>query len=170
MATRTTRKDVNKATINEKSGRKRVPIHASRDVMTLDQQDPNFVYRWVNDVKEGTRIKRFEEAGYEVVSKEEAGQIGDRGVESTTSPGDAATKVVGVDEQVGRPVAGVLMKIKREWYEEDQGVKEERIRRRERAIVEENALHDSARGDGEFTERGTRDGYYGKGMKKVRTI
>lgn len=35
----------------------RVPVSGRRDVMTVADQDPNFVYRWVNDV--GNRIDQF---------------------------------------------------------------------------------------------------------------
>jgi len=68
-------------------------------------KDPNFVYRYFNDswMKEPDRVKRAKEAGYEIVD----------GYDSIT---------VGTNED-GSAIKGVLMRIPKEWYDEDQKAK-----------------------------------------------
>ncbi len=72
--------------------------------------DPRFVYRVFNDNwrKEPGRIKRAQMAGYEIVEHERSGEA------------------VGTNED-GSEITGVLMKIPRELYEEDQAAKQREI-------------------------------------------
>ena len=71
--------------------------------------DPNFVYRVFNDqwAREPGRIQRAQAAGYEVVEGQEAITVG------TNEDGSA--------------IKGVLMRIPKEWYQEDQKVKQKEI-------------------------------------------
>lgn len=95
---------------------KRKPFDGHRNTLTFDDRDPNYVYRVFNDT-EG-RIKRAEEAGYEVVRSSET--LGDETAESSHQVGSVVTRPVGGGQ------TGVLMRIKREWYEEDQAQKQTR--------------------------------------------
>jgi hypothetical protein len=88
-----------------------------RNTLTLGNQDPNFVYRVVNDTD--GRVARAEEGGYEVVTS--AQELGDATVDSATAVGSAVTR------PVGGGVTGVLMRIKREWYDEDQVAKQAKV-------------------------------------------
>ena len=89
----------------------------ARDKLTVYDRDPNYVYRWVRN-DEG-RIERFKEIGYEVVTQSH--EVGEKTVDSGSQLGSAVTKFG------GGSVTLVLMRIPREWYDEDQAAKEESI-------------------------------------------
>lgn len=88
----------------------RVPVSGRRDVMTVAGKDPAFVYRWVNDV--GNRINQFKKGGYEMVQDDV--EVGENSVDSSSDTSSMVTKGVGND------VTAYLMRIKREWYDEDR--------------------------------------------------
>jgi len=116
----------------------RVPVSGRRDVLTVADKDENFVYRWVNDTD--NRITQFQEGGYELVS----GDVG-VGMASIDNPDDIASTV---SKQVGNNVTAYLMRIKREWYEED--------RSKQAKTVDENEA------DMKRTLNSGKDGTYGK--------
>ena len=106
----------------------RVPLHEQRNKLTVSNRDPNFVYRWVNDSDE--RIAKFKAAGYEAVTHET--QVGDPAVESgQNKTGSVVTK------HVGGKTTAVLMRIPKEWYEEDQRTKQEELNASEAAMQRE---------------------------------
>ena len=93
----------------ETSNRKeRVPFGSPKQRLT-NPGDPNFVYRIFNDnwTKEPGRIMRAKAAGYEVVE----------GYDHIA---------VGTNED-GTAIQGVLMRIPKEFYEEDQKLKQAEI-------------------------------------------
>lgn len=109
------------------SGRvSRTPI-GTRNILTVKGKDPNYVYRHVNDIDD--RIQMFQEAGYELV-QDESVQVGDKRVNAASSLGSA--KAV----SVGQGTKAYLMRIKREWYEEDQAKKLSNVADIERATKE----------------------------------
>lgn len=91
-------------------------------------KDPNFEYRFVNDT--GSRISNFQAAGYEFVEDSEL-IVGDSRV---SDPNDVGTskRVTSNDGTVS-----YLMRIKKEWYEEDQKAKADRIAETEKAMRQE---------------------------------
>lgn len=91
----------------------RSPV-GQRNILTVKGKDPNFVYRVVNDVDD--RVSQFQEAGYELVS-DEAVQVGDKRVNAASSLGSHKRL------SVGQGTKAVVMRIKRDWYEEDQAAK-----------------------------------------------
>jgi len=96
------------------SGRvSRTPV-GQRNILTVKGKDPNYVYRVVNDKDD--RIEQFKEAGYELVA-DEAVKVGDKRVNAATS--------IGSHKQlsVGQGTKAVVMRIRRDWYEEDQAAK-----------------------------------------------
>ncbi len=95
---------------------KRTPLGA-RNRLTFGAQDPNFVYRVIND--QDDRLKRAQEAGYEFVVSDE--QLGDKRV---AEGGKVDSRV---SKPVGNGVRGFLMRIPREYYDEDQQAKAQRI-------------------------------------------
>ena len=101
----------------ERTRKTRTPLDGnSRSRLRVDGKDADFEYYIVNDID--GRIARMQEAGWEVVT-EDSVKIGDRRI---TVPGqEGSAKTV----SVGNGVTGVLMKIKREWWEEDQASKQE---------------------------------------------
>ena len=97
---------------------KRRPMHDGyRNTLSYSDQDPKFVYRVFNDAD--GRITRGEEAGYEVVRSSQ--ELGDATVETPSALGSA------VSRPVGGGMNGVLMRIPRELYEEDQAEKQNRV-------------------------------------------
>jgi hypothetical protein len=100
----------------ERSKPKRVKFN-DRNRISFTGLDPDFVYRVVND-KAG-RIERMQEIGYEFVESDE--QLGDYRVAEGSKMGRAVSK------PVGGGVNGYLMRIKKEFYEEDRIEKDKRI-------------------------------------------
>lgn len=105
----------------EETGRKRAkrrPV-GRRNVLTMREEDknPDYVYRVFND-KDG-RILQAEGAWWEVVKGDIP--LGDYRVT------DASQKGTVVSKPVGGGVDGVLMRIKKEYYEEDQAEKQKKI-------------------------------------------
>ena len=90
----------------------RIPVSGRRDVLTVAEsdKDPNFVYRWVNDSK--GNINRYLEGGYELVNDDL--EIGDDNIDRPTNLASVVSK------GVGGGITAYLMRIKREWYEEDR--------------------------------------------------
>ncbi len=96
--------------------KERVPVGGPRNILTVAEKDPNYVYRWVNDLP--GRLDIFKKAGYEVV--EDNLKVGDPTVDKSSRLGSATTLVRG-------PSTLVLMRILREWYDEDQAAKQEEL-------------------------------------------
>jgi hypothetical protein len=96
------------------SGRvRRTPVGV-RNVLTVGNKDANYEYRIVND--EGDRVEQFKAAGYDVVSASDV-TVGDRRINAATAEGSAA------QVSVGGGMKAVVMRIKKEWYVEDQDAK-----------------------------------------------
>jgi hypothetical protein len=98
------------------SGRvRRTPITV-RNRLSVKDRDPNYHYRIVN-VKDD-RIEQFQEQGYEIV---QATQVGDKQVDNPSTLGS------GTEVSVGQGMKAVLMRIPKEWYQEDQTAKQAQI-------------------------------------------
>lgn len=99
-------------TTKSPSGRvKRTPITV-RNRLSLRERDPNYHYRIVNDTD--GRVDQFLERGWEVVKD---AKVGDKRVENSTGVGSIPTV------SVGQGIKGVVLRIKNEYYEEDQRAK-----------------------------------------------
>ena len=107
----------------------RTPV-SQRNILTVKGKDPNYEYRIVNDVED--RITQFQEAGYEVVQSESV-DVGDKRAASGTSIGSAKTL------SVGQGTKAYVMRIKKEWYEEDQRAKLKQVDLQE-ASIKQKAL------------------------------
>jgi len=94
---------------------RRAPVDGHRSKLAVRGKDPNFEYYIATD-KDG-RIQDLQDRGWEIVDDKSV-TLGDRRVSRPSSEGSAIT----VD--VGNGDTGYLMRIKREWYEEDQAVKQ----------------------------------------------
>ena len=118
------------ATVDRAKNRpKRIPVSgAARNILTIDNQDENFVYRWVND--QDQRIRRFQQAGYEFVSDDV--QVGDG-----PRAGEASTQGVNVAKEVGLGTVSYLMRIPKEFYLEDQAAKHDQVRATEESIYQD---------------------------------
>lgn len=122
-------KTLNPANRSSGAERKRIPM--SVPVQKLSVPDiPGYHLHWFNGTPE--RINRALEGGYEFVEETET-KVNDAGLGGTsTRTGNtdlgSRVSVVGGSEigWDGQPVRLVLMKIKQEWYEEDQKLVEQR--------------------------------------------
>ncbi len=90
----------------------------TRNVLTVAGKDPNYVYRIIND--SGDRVQEFMEAGYELV-KEGSVSVGDKKVNKASSEGTVSQVSVGQGQKA------FVVRIKKEWYEEDQAAKQVRV-------------------------------------------
>jgi hypothetical protein len=96
------------------SGRvRRTPVGA-RNVLSVKGKHPDYEYRIVND--EGDRVEQFKAGGYDVVSASDV-TVGDRRINAPSAEGSAA------QVSVGGGMKAVVMRIKKEWYSEDQDAK-----------------------------------------------
>lgn len=108
---------------------KRIPVHEQRNTLTVTNKDPNFEYRVVNNV--GERIAKFKLGGWEAAPKKDH-DVGDPLVDT----GQATTTSI-VEKSVGGGVKAILMRIPKEWYDEDQAKKLEEVDRSEAAMKRE---------------------------------
>ena len=135
-----TNKENKEAIAKSPSGRpQRTPI-GSRNVLTVNGKDPNYEYRIVND--EGDRVEQFKAAGYDVVAAKDV-TIGDRRITQASTEGSVAQAAV------GGGLKAVVMRIKKEWYEEDQAAKQAEIDKTE-AAMKSDALKNSDYGSLNF--------------------
>jgi hypothetical protein len=91
----------------------------------LGEKDPNYVYRFVNDT--GSRVANFQSAGYEFVEDKDL-VVGDSRVFDPSDLG-SAKRVTSNDG-----TTSYLMRIKKEYYEEDQAAKAAIINEIEQAM------------------------------------
>jgi len=106
------------------SGRVRRTPLTRKNVLTVSGKDPDFVYRVVNDKED--RVTELSEIGYEVVTDDKV-QVGDKRVSKASTEGTVKRVNVGKGEK------GVVMRIRKDWYEEDQKAKQEYVNETERA-------------------------------------
>ena len=112
------------AIVKEPSGRPtRTPV-GRRNILSVKGKEAGYEYRIVND--EFDRVDTFKEAGWEVVSNSDV-SVGDKRVGASTTPGSAA------QVNVGGGSKGVVMRIKQDWYDEDQAAKRAQIKETEEA-------------------------------------
>ena len=103
-----------------KGKNKRVPFGAHRTRLQVNKI-PGYVLRWFNDLD--GRVERALEGGYEFVKPSEIDGVGESELhEGNTDINSKVSKVV--SRGTDTIIRAVLMKIKKEWYEEDQKVKE----------------------------------------------
>lgn len=108
------------------SGRtRRTPING-RNVLTVTGKEAGYKYRVVNDA--GDRIAQFLEAGYELVDADKV-QVGDRRITSTTPEGSKAQVSVGNGEKA------FVLRIREDWYKEDQAAKQTEVSKLEQSIT-----------------------------------
>ena len=126
--------------VKEPSGRRtRTPV-GKRNILSVKGKEAGYEYRIVND--EYDRVDTFKEAGWEVVSNSDV-QVGDKRVGQATTPGSAAQVSVGGGQK------GIVMRIKQEWYDEDQAAKRAEVQELE-ATTRKDARNGADYGDVSF--------------------
>ena len=113
----------------EASARPRRTPLTRRNRLSVQNKEPGFVYRIVNDVDD--RVSQMQESGYELCEKAQIGAIGDKRVDNTASIGSIA------HFSVGQGTKAVVMRIHDEWYKEDQTVKQQEVDAIEAAMKQE---------------------------------
>ena len=113
------------APVAKASRAKRTPI-SGRNILTASSCPEGYVQRFVNDV--GDRIEIFKERGWELVDAKDV-RIGERRVESGSVIGSKAS--ASVDKQGTK---AFLMRIKKEWFDEDQADKARGISEQEKSM------------------------------------
>jgi hypothetical protein len=103
---------------------KRTPI-GSRNILTISGKEPGYTYRIVND--SGDRVQQFMDAGYELVNADSV-KIGDKRVNNASPEGTKAQVSVGKGDKA------FVMRIKDEYYAEDQATKAAKIRELEETM------------------------------------
>ncbi len=118
--------------MNDKLATKRKPrrtiINGTRNVLTVSGKEPGFEYRIVND--EGDRISQFEERGYEIV-KDQNIKVGDRRIANPTKEGSP------IQVSVGGGTKAFVMRVPKEFYDEDRAAKDKHIDDLERGTLKE---------------------------------
>lgn len=108
-----------KAIVKSPSGRTKRASDVKRGPLAVRGLEPGYHYRFVND--EDDKVQAFTEAGYEPVLDKDV-NIGDKRVDKATAEGSVKTV------SVGGGTKAVLMRIRQDWYDEDQLEKEKHIR------------------------------------------
>lgn len=104
---------------------RRTPV-GTRNVLTVTGKEPGYEYRFVNDT--GDRVQsEFLDNGWEVVPSKDV-KIGDKRLGTPGTDGTAARVSVGKGEQ------GVLLRIREDWYKEDQEAKQVQVNKIEEAM------------------------------------
>jgi hypothetical protein len=120
---------------------KRVPMH-QRQPLSVSGRDPNFEYRVVNDIP--GRVDRFKLAGWVPDDKTD---VGDNIAGRASSMGSTTSA------PVGKGTNGIVMKIPKDLYVDDQVAKQRKVDEAEEAMLSstEDAMNDAAGGKaGEF--------------------
>lgn len=110
------------------SGRVRRAPLARRNVLTVSGKEDGYVYRIVNDTED--RVANLAEQGYEPVPASKV-QVGDKRVSKASPEGSVMTMSVGGGKK------GVVMRIRQDWYDEDQKAKQDYVAETERATKQE---------------------------------
>lgn len=107
---------------NTEQRAERVPLGIKRSKLAVKDQDPAYQYRWVNDV--GGRVLDAQNGGYELVTDATVGEgdIANR----NASAGNRVSRVVGTTDR-GNAITAYLMRIRKEWYNQDQDAKKRQL-------------------------------------------
>ena len=110
----------------KKQKKERIPAGIRGRELALDDpgklEKNGLVARWVNDT--GGRIQKFQRGGYEFVDPNTGVKVGEAGGDQR--PGDLGSRIsktVGQDKD-GKPIRAYLMAIPKEYYDEDQKLKQ----------------------------------------------
>lgn len=108
----------------DRSKATRVPL-GQRNRLTYNNLEPGWNYRVITDKND--RLRLAQEGGYDFVLSKD--KLGDDRV-ATASPMDSR-----VSTPVGGGSTGYLMRIKDEWFAEDQASKEAHLKKTEEQII-----------------------------------
>lgn len=111
---------------------KRTPLNEGyRNKLKVYGGEPGYSYRFVNDLD--NRVEMFKENGWEVVTDASV-KIGDKRVATPTAEGTPKSVYV------GNETTAYLMRIKQEWYDEDQEAKKQEVDEIERSLKSQDGF------------------------------
>lgn len=122
---------------------RRTPV-AKRNRLEIQNKEPGYVYRIVNDIDD--RVQSLIDQGYEVVPDAKVGAAGNRRVDNTSALGSSS------HVSVGQGVKAVVMRQREEWYREDQETKQQTVDDTEQSIKNPNADYGSIRRETKYSE------------------
>ena len=96
---------------------RRTPVNGTRSILGVQGKDPSYAYHIFKDVGDNLEVRKGD--GWEVVTDSSV-TIGERRVNIPTKDGSAVTTIL--DKSTG--AKGVLMRIRKDWYDEDQAAKQ----------------------------------------------
>lgn len=108
-----------------------------KNILGVTGKEPGYEYRIVND--EGDRVQAFLDNGWEVVPAKDV-RVGEKRITAASEEGSAAMASVGQGQKA------YVLRIREDWYKEDQVEKQAYVNATEAATKENSKL----------------DGYYGK--------
>ena len=115
------------ARVSARQDRQRASVRDMfRNRLAVRGKDPDYEYRWVNDLDDNIQI--FKERGWEMVEVGTHG-VGEKRVDDITPEGTLQTV------SAGNGVTAFLMRIKKEWYKEDQAEKAKYVDETERSLI-----------------------------------
>lgn len=110
----------------------RIPFGSPKMKLGVPYQIPGYHLHWINDSP--GRVAQAESGGYEFVMHEEV-RLSSRAAGLTASPlGTGVSRLVGKQDDGVTPMYAYLMKIRQEWYEEDQQAGQVRVDATDAAI------------------------------------
>jgi len=139
-------RETNDRAIQGEGGRRRNVFNGTQTKLSVHNLIEGYHLHWLND-REG-RIQTAVDAGYEFVKPAEVGNTQINVTERGGDLGDRVRQYVGIDE-AGSPLYAYLMKIREDWYEEDQASMQER-----------NDMVDDAIRVGKNASGGSTEGFY----------
>lgn len=104
-------------TSTQTSRPRRTPV-GSRNRISVSNQEAGYVYRVVNDLDD--RVSQLENNGWEFVNASDT-KVGDTRADNASSVGSKASV------SVGQGVKAYVMRIKKDWYDEDQQAKQAQV-------------------------------------------
>lgn len=122
---------------------RRTPI-AKRNRLEIQNKEPGYVYRIVNDVDD--RVLQLQEQGYEIVPNAKVGAIGNRRVDNPTALGSSS------HISVGQGTKAVVMRQREEFYREDQQIKQQTVDDTEQSMKNPQADYGSIKREVKFSE------------------
>lgn len=105
---------------------RRTPI-GQRNRLSIRNKEDGYFYRIVNSNLESDpeRVQALLDQGYELVPADKAGKVGDSRVDNPSTLGSSSLI------SVGQGTKAVVLRIRRDWYDEDQRAKQAEIEAQE---------------------------------------
>lgn len=122
---------------------RRTPV-AKRNRLEIQNKEPGYVYRIVNDVDD--RVLQLQEQGYEIVPNAKVGAAGNRRVDNPTALGSSS------HISVGQGTKAVVMRQREEFYREDQETKQQTVDDTEQSMKNPQADYGSIKREVKYSE------------------